>query len=347
VTFRDLIGQRHAVMLLQGALRSGRVAHAYLVIGPAGVGRRAVAGAFAQTLLCETGGDDACDRCTACRKVRNGAHPDLRVIAPGGGEGSADRRAVGIDQIRDLKREASYPPYEGRRKVFIIEGAEAMRAEAANSLLKVLEEPPPSVVIVLVAESAAAMLPTLVSRSQVVRCSLVSATEIARALTARAGVPAARARYLAAIAGGRIGVALAAAASGDEAFERRSAVVGVLAALGREDIVAQLAAAETVARARDEVEQWLDTAQLWMRDVIVWQETGDPALLFNLDLRDEVAAWADRIPGTRLRRAAGAIEEARANLRRNLNPRLVLEALFTDLSGAVGAGAAGAQTPPR
>ncbi len=327
--FRDLINQRHACSLLRGALQSGHVAHAYLFVGPSGVGRLTTARAFAQALLCASGDDDACGRCAACRKVENGAHPDLRIISPGGRtETGAERRAVGIDQIRELKRDAAYPPYEARWKVFIVEDAEAMRAEAANGLLKIVEEPPPGIVIILIAESISGVIPTLVSRSQVVRFSFVSASEIAQALTARAGVPAGRARYLAALSAGRVGAALDAAGTGEEPFERRAGVVATLAALMDGDVVAKLGAAEAVARQRDEVERWLDVALLWIRDLVVWQETQDPALLVNLDSQPAIAEWAARSSGDRLRRSAAAIEEAKTNLRRNLNPRLVLEALF-------------------
>jgi DNA polymerase-3 subunit delta' len=125
----------------------------------------------------------------------------------------------------------------------------------------------------------------------------------------------------------------AAAGAGKDVFERRREVVDTLAALGRGDVVAQLDAAEAVARHKDEIERWLDVALLWIRDVIVWQETQDPALLLNLDERREVAEWAGRVPDINLRHFAVAIEEAKANLRRNLNPRLVLEALFVQASG--------------
>ncbi len=341
--FRDLINQQHACSLLRGALRSGRIAHAYLFVGPSGVGRLTTARAFAQALLCSAGGDDACGRCAACHKAGSGTHPDLRILSPSGRtETGAERRAVGIDQIRELKRDAAYPPYEARWKVFIVEDAEAMRAEAANSLLKVLEEPLPGVIIILIAESIAGVLPTLVSRSQLVRFSFVSAPEIAHALTERAGVPAERARYLAALSGGRVGAALVAAGTGEEPFERRADVVATLAALGHGDVVARLDAAEAVARQRDAIERWLDVALLWIRDVVVWQETQDPALLVNLDSRPKIEEWAGRVPGEKLRRTAEAIEEAKANLRRNLNSRLVLEVLFIRLE--TGAAAPGARS---
>ena len=326
--FRDLIDQRHARALLQGALRSKRVSHAYLFVGPSGVGRLTTARAFAQALLCVSGGDDACGRCPACRKVIAGTHPDLRIISAGRSESGAERRAVGIDQIRELRREAAYGPYEGPRKVFVVEDAEAMRAEAANSLLKIVEEPPSGIVIVLISESVTALLPTLVSRSQLVRFSFVPAPAVARALTERAGVSEDRAVFLAALSGGRVGAALAAATAGDAPFDRRADVLRTLEVASCGDVVQRLDAAEAVARQKDGIEEWLDVALLWVRDVVVWQETGDPAQLANVDARAEVITWAARTAPAALRRAAAAIEEAKANLRRNLNPRLVLETLF-------------------
>ena len=169
------------------------------------------------------------------------------------------------------------------------------------------------------------------SRSQLVRFSFVPTGEIADALVERFGVPADRARFLAALSGGRVGTAVAAAAAGDEPFDRRVEVLKTLDAVVRGDAVVRLDAAEAVARQRDEIERWLDIALLWVRDVVVWQETQDPAQLANLDSRPEVAAWAGWASSEGLRRAAAAIEEAKTDLGRNLNPRLVLETLFARL----------------
>jgi DNA polymerase-3 subunit delta' len=334
VPFRDLVGQHHARLILQGALRSGRISHAYLFVGPIGVGRLAAARAFAQALLCAVGGDDACGVCGPCRKVVGGTHPDLRIIAPGRTESGAERRAVAIDQVRDLKREAAYPPYEGKWKIFVIDDTEQMRAEAANSLLKVLEEPPANTVIILLSESTEALLPTLVSRAQLVRFTLVPAPEIASVLVARAGVPADRARFLAAMAGGRVGAALEAAAAGEEPFAQRQEVLTTLWALEGGDAIGSLDAAEALARQKDEIERWLDIALLWFRDLAVWQALGDPALLTNLDHQRDVASRAGRARPEDLTGAVDAIEQAKAALRRNINPRLVLETLFTRLGAA-------------
>jgi len=159
--FRDIPGQERAKLLLQHALRSGRVAHAYLFAGPEGSGRHEMAMAFAQTLFCERGTDDACGECLNCRKVISGNHQDLRVIAP-------DGASVKIGQIRDLQRELSYRSVDAGFKVYIIEAAETMTTQAGNSLLKFLEEPPSPVVAILIAPGVGSVLPTIVSRTQLV-----------------------------------------------------------------------------------------------------------------------------------------------------------------------------------
>jgi DNA polymerase-3 subunit delta' len=159
--FQQLSGQRRAKALLQTALASNKIAHAYLFAGPSGSGRREMAYVFAQALFCELDGNDACGKCLECRKVLHGNHPDLHVIVP-------DGATVKIDQIRTLQRDLSYRSAHAGYKVYIIEGAETMTVQAGNSLLKFLEEPPSPVVAILLAPSAQAVLPTILSRTQLI-----------------------------------------------------------------------------------------------------------------------------------------------------------------------------------
>jgi DNA polymerase-3 subunit delta' len=159
--FRDFPGQDRAKKLLQHALRSGRVAHAYLFAGPSGSGRHELALAFAQALFCEREADDACGECLSCRKLRHGNHPDLHIIQP-------DGASVKIEQIRELQRDLSYRSAGAGYKVYIIEAAETMTVQAANSLLKFLEEPQSPVVAILIAPGPKSVLPTIQSRTQLV-----------------------------------------------------------------------------------------------------------------------------------------------------------------------------------
>lgn len=159
VCLAELKKGKEAVETLLKAIGSGRVAHSYLFSGPAR-DKGEVAEAFARALLCDLPRDgDSCGECRSCRQVLHGNHPDLHRIEPSG-------TAIRIEQIRRMQRLVQYRSYQGGRKVFILEPAESMTAEAANSLLKTLEEPPPGTVFVLVSDRPGACLPTVLSRCQ-------------------------------------------------------------------------------------------------------------------------------------------------------------------------------------
>lgn len=155
----QIAGQWKAKQMLQHALRSGKVSHAYLFHGPAGTGRKAMALAFAKALFCTSGGDDSCGECLECRKFEHGNQPDLIQIAPAG-------QSIKIEQIRELQQEFAYRGSGTGRKVYMIERAETMTVQAANSLLKFLEEPLSPVTAILITDNGQAVLPTIRSRTQ-------------------------------------------------------------------------------------------------------------------------------------------------------------------------------------
>lgn len=321
--FADVLDQHHAIGLLRSALRGRRPHHAYIFAGPAGTGRSETAAAFAQALQCQQYQEDACGECDACRRASAGTHPDIRWIEP-----AAGKQSVGIDQIRDVRREAAYGPYEAGCKVFIVRPAETMLAEAQSSLLKILEEPPPRVTFVLISESAQSLLPTVTSRCQLVRFNLVPVAQIERALRVRYEIEPVRARVLAALSGGRVARAAQWARRPDEALADRDNVVGLVVRAEREGLLGMLEASERLAKDKDRLADLLDIALLWYRDVIVWKEVADETLLVNLDRRDEIADLGSKMDTRALRRRLAAIEEAKAALRRNVNARLALDAMF-------------------
>ncbi|AZK45560.1 DNA polymerase III subunit delta' [Paenibacillus lentus] len=159
MSFEQIIGQDVAKGLLQSGLRRNQISHAYIFSGPPGSGQKAMAMAFVQALFCTEHEDDACGECLECRKVLHGNHPDLHYIAP---EGST----IKIDQIRDLQRIFSYRSESGNPKAYIIDESEKMTVQAANSLLKFLEEPPSPAVAILLSDNGRALLPTIQSRAQ-------------------------------------------------------------------------------------------------------------------------------------------------------------------------------------
>ncbi len=216
--FDDLAGQPKAAAFLKAAASSGAFSHAYLFAGPAGSGKKTAAKALASAIVCEDGG---CGTCAACQRVRRGSHPDVRAYEP---EGAASYM---VEQVRELIHEVTLAPIEARRKVYILDRAEALGSQAANALLKTLEEPPEDAVLILLASSYDAVLPTIASRCQVVRFSRIPPATAVAMLVQRAGVDEAGAREALAASGGVVPRALDFLRSG-ERREMRAEVLGVL-----------------------------------------------------------------------------------------------------------------------
>ncbi|NLM96059.1 MAG: DNA polymerase III subunit delta' [Halanaerobiaceae bacterium] len=168
MSFQKIAGQDAAVRILQDELKSGRIHHAYLFTGKRGIGKKTTAVEFAKALFCKDEGIDSCEKCLSCRKIEHKNHPDLIIT------GIEEGDSIKIDQIRELQRELSYKPFDGRWKVHIIEDADSLTPEAANSLLKTLEEPPQYGVIILLAEELDQLLPTVISRCQKIQFNPLS-----------------------------------------------------------------------------------------------------------------------------------------------------------------------------
>ncbi|HEV7128945.1 MAG TPA: DNA polymerase III subunit [Ktedonobacterales bacterium] len=324
---RTVIGNQQAQTLLERAALAGQVSHAYLLTGPDQIGKRTLALAFVQLLEC-TGrapdAPDACGECVACRKIEHGNHPDVAVVVPPVG-----KVWLPIESIRDLQHMANLAPYEGRWRAFVLPRAERMLAVTMNALLKTLEEPPPGVVLLLTSAEPDLLLPTLLSRCQLVALHPLAPAEITAALVERQCMAPGEAATLAGLAGGRMGWALEAAAQ-PELRERRDALVTQIVALAtatrdaRLRLVAPLASDTHTARVA--VEAWT----LWWRDV----------LLAAHGVANLASGGAARAAAERLGSALGA-ERAEAFLRRlllahqqleqNANPRLALEVLALDM----------------
>ncbi len=170
MTLDDVRDQPRAVTLLRRALESGRVAHAYAFVGPAGAGRTTTALAFAAALLCPQGGRHARGACRACESVAAGRHPDLHLIVPTPPESNPrGTRLLRIGAIRELARQASLKPLTAARKVFILDDADRMTDDAPQAFLKTLEEPPAATVMILILARARAVPATVLSRCHIVR----------------------------------------------------------------------------------------------------------------------------------------------------------------------------------
>jgi DNA polymerase-3 subunit delta' len=321
----QVVGHEWAVDLLKRALASERVAHAYLLTGPPQIGKRSLALNFAQALNC-LDEEKPCGQCLACSKIAHGSHPDVQTI-------EGEKGTLKIDQMRTLRHEAALSPLEGRWKVYIIRQMEQATVEAANCLLKTLEEPPSSVILMLTASEAEALLPTIVSRCQVLNLRPLATDTVQRALQERWEVDAERAQLLARLSGGRLGWAVA-ASQNDAILPQRERHLDEMMEQGR---VERLEYAQQLSRNPEAVPELLHLWLSWWRDLLL-AASGSSVGMINMDREDTLTSQAQRYSLSQVQNFIEALRAAVWQLEHNANTRLTLEVLMLSLpnNGLVG-----------
>ncbi len=315
----EVFGHDWAVEMLQKHAASGATRHAYLLTGPSGVGRRTLALRLAQALNCETPASAGvpCRTCRSCKQIETMQNPDLLVI-----QAESVGGTLKVDQVREVQRFLSFKPYLLAYKVVLFLRFEEANANAQNALLKTLEEAPAHGVLILTADNAEQLLPTVVSRCEILRLRSVAVPDVELFLQAR-GVEAEKATLLASLSGGSPGVALK--LNVDEkalAFrsEKLTDLISLLAAKRRE----RFAYAEKLAKDKEAFRQalllWLG---LW-RDVLL-QAGGSSAHLVNVDFEAEINRLGAEFDLQSVRRLVQATEQALERLEKNVNPRLLAE----------------------
>jgi DNA polymerase-3 subunit delta' len=368
--FADIVGQKMAVSILVRALEQGP-SHAYLFLGPPGVGKTEAALAFAAGLACPHSG---CGNCMTCKRVQEGLHPDVEIVSP---EGNFIRK----EEIAAINLHAVYRPFEARAKVYVFLEADSFNVDAANAFLKTLEEPPPHVYFVLVTDRPERLLPTIVSRCQSVTFTPVPLSAMVADLRQRLGLPAAEAELLARVGGGNLRYARELATSEDARRQRtllldlardlpRSSLLDVEVAL--DDVMATVdgRSAEREAKLEAELRQalewagdartrnWLQkrhdeklkrqqrrlatqglsavtrTYAGWYRDLAA-VSVGAEAAVLNQDRFEELRAFAqpERLQG--YTRAVLAVRQAQERLRYNVDARCAIGDMFRSIKEAL------------
>ncbi len=317
-----VVGHEWALDLLARGLRGGRPSHAYLITGPAQVGKTTVARAFAQALVCERQTGTPCGECKTCQRVTQGRYPDIQFIA-------ASKNNIQIDQVRAIQTDAAIAPLEGKHKVFIIREIEQATAPAANALLKTLEEPAPQVILLLTTAHRDRVLPTIISRCQVIGLRPLPLAQVQEALQTRWGVDEERAALLARLSAGRLGWAVAAHTT-PELWLARAKYLDDLLTLMSAGHLGRLAYAETLSRNGDEIELALGLWAAWWRDVLLVQR-GLPQALLNLDRKTQVLQQADLFRPEQVTGALTDLTQALRRIKANVNARLALDVLVLRL----------------
>jgi DNA polymerase-3 subunit delta' len=316
----QLYGQSQAKNLLTRSIAADRLAHAYLFRGPDGVGKQLFAKRLAAIINCEQSeGFVACGTCASCKKLEAGSHPDFILVEP-------QKGAIKIDQVRELIKSLSFAPYEAKTRVVVLEDIHTMRAEAANSLLKTLEEPPENNILILTADSAGSILQTIISRCQSIPFYALTTEEtVAILLAQKDELDPETAHFLARLSEGSPGKALL--------FYQKD-----LVPLWEELIILLvdpesnsdknsgevLLMAERIAALKEDLPHFLGLIRLWLRDCL-FALNGYEQGPESLKRRKE---WNSQQYFAKLQ----AMDHAEKELARNCNRTLVCEVLLFQLT---------------
>lgn len=315
MSFEKVLGQSRSKRFLQQVARTGHLPHALLFSGMEGIGKTALAFEFAKLVNClEFDGLDACDRCASCRKADSGHHPDLLWVR-------SDGMFIKVDQIRELRRQTRFRPFEGRRRVIILADAQNLREEAGNALLKLLEEPPDRHLFILTVLEPQMLLPTIVSRCCHVRLQPLEDELIRDHLVARLDIPAPVARDVTRLCGGSLERARWLTEDGRLAHWKE--ILETAQRLRRLSFFDLFDLTARWALKKEDLEQDLECIKLWVRDLVLCRLSDSEASTFDLD--DDLRRIARNLDAEDLFSLYDTIEQALQRFRLNANRQLTLE----------------------
>jgi DNA polymerase-3 subunit delta' len=321
-------GHDWAVEHLRRGLRHGRVRHAYLITGPESVGKEALARAFTMALNCTAPDAEGrpCGDCRSCRLISSGNHPDV-VYA----EHDPNTGALKIEEVRSVCQKLALKPFESTYRIAIFRDFDKARGPAQDALLKTLEEPPPQALLILLAPSVESLLPTIVSRSQVLTLRPVALETVYDVLTQQKGVPADHAELLAGLSSGRMGWALR-AVDDPALLEQRETGLTLLEQLIGMTRARRFEVADDLGKDKLALYPLLELWQSYWRDVVLLA-TGAPVEIANRDRRAGIAQLSRELMVEEAIAALEATRITRDQLVLNLNMRLALEVLFLQYPG--------------
>lgn len=326
MVFKEILGNRLVKQILKKALQKEKVPNSLLFCGPEGVGKKEMALELAKALNCEKKKADACGDCEPCRAINRGNFPDVMVITP-------EKSVIKIAQMRLVKQLAYLKPMRGKRRVFIVIEAEKMNEEAANSLLKILEEPPFFSHIILITHNLYVILPTIKSRCQVLNFLPISKEDIEKILVEK-GYEEEKAKIISLLVRGNLKQALI--MEWDEVqMKRTQAWQLFLSLLKGEKAALFLRNYTSLARtlAKEELRQILEILSSFLRDFILIKGDGDLLYLMNPDYKEEIEEAEKLLSLEESMDYLAKVDYAIYGLNNNLNVNLLISSFFSSFMG--------------
>lgn len=319
MSFQDIKGQDKAIQIISQHLQRARIAGSYLFVGPEGVGKRLVARTLSKALNCENQSLDSCDTCPSCLKIDKHHHPDVHFID----EGTSS--VIKIESIRQSQKDINLKPYEGKIKVFIIDQAHNLTTEAANAILKILEEPPVSSLIILLSSKPALLFKTIISRCQVLRFLPLRRIELEEILSKDYGLDNVLSRFLAYFCEGRLGYALA--LKGTDILQDKNRLIDQLVSSEK-----QINLNSFLTQDKKHLCRSLNILTSWFRDVYLIKLGMPHRELINFDRKMELLKYMPRFSFLDLDEILKSISDTLFYLEQNINTKLLLCNLGSHLS---------------
>ncbi|MBS1807318.1 MAG: DNA polymerase III subunit delta' [Acidobacteria bacterium] len=328
MSFSGLIGNEHNKQILQRFLRRKNLGMTLIFAGPEGIGKRQFALTLAKVANCQNlpeTNDDSCDICPTCQRIQAGTYSDVVTIQP-------DGTYIKIAQTRELINDVQVRPREGRQRFFLIDEADRLREEAANSLLKTLEEPPATSTIILLTARPDSLLSTIRSRAQKLNFAPLPTPEMEKYLASRFQLATPDARLLALLTGGRIGQATTIDLTEYRRERRELLELMDLLATGNNKHRLLKAAEHYGKQERDAYERMILLFLNLLRDIFLIAASGSIENIVNIDVADRLSLLAEKIGIAQLTKWIKKFDELRFNLRININRQIATESAFIGLA---------------
>lgn len=320
-TFRDVVGHESIIGHFKSSIEQGKVAHAYLIHGEKGTGKKMLAGLFAKTLQCEAGGMDPCGTCRSCIQCDSGNQPDIIWVT------HEKPTVISVDDIREqVNNDIIIKPYSSRYKIYIIPEAELMNPQAQNALLKTIEEPPEYAVIMLLTNNLDKMLPTILSRCITLNLKPVGELDMMEYLS-RMGVPQAKAKFCVGFAFGNLGKAVRLATS-EEYNEIKHDCVQILKDINRMEIYDLIDAVKKMSKYKLDIYDYLDIMMMWYRDILMLKVSGSPDKLLFKEEYATLKQQANYISYEGIENVLKALDKVKVRLEANVNFDIAMELLL-------------------
>ena len=316
MSFSAIMGQEKALGILKNYIDNSSLEGGYLFSGPAGIGKKMSALALAKKLNCPESLNDSCGHCSSCLKINNNQHPDVHII-------SSEEPLLKIDAIRQLQKEINLKAYEGAYKVFIIDNAHTLTSEAANSLLKILEEPPKKSLIILISDKPNLLFKTVISRCKIIKFSPLKREILEELLRKDYKLDHSFAHFLAYFSDGSLGRALK--LKDEDIIGKRNQLID------RFVLATNPSAQGLSLKSRADVRDYLNLLSTWFRDIYLLKAGLPEREVINSDRSRDLSQGALNFSFSELDAILGSITQAVSYLEMNVNTRLLMHNLGTEL----------------